>query len=141
MTMNEYFNHIGKFKDKIIVISAANDCSGHIGKFHEKEHFGLQMHIGYRNSYVAVVDFKRDFVYEHADKALHDCSYQVGNRYIDIISAGFDTGNLSSIVVDGVDFSKNKRGLNIVVFHYRTLAVVDSFWVDSCEDENLVIRR
>ncbi|MBW7452788.1 hypothetical protein K0U00_01860 [Paenibacillus sepulcri] len=35
---------------------------------------------------------------------------------LDIVSAGFDSGNFSSIKIDGQEFSPNLRGINIVVY-------------------------
>ncbi len=141
MNLNEYFSNRKLFKDSIIVISAKDDCSGKLRRFTAKSILGLEMSVGFRNSYVAVVDLKRGFVYEHATKERYECSYQVGDRFIDIITAGRDCGDCSSIVVGSNEFSHNKRGLNIALFNYKTLVLQDSFFVDTCSDDALLIRR
>ncbi len=141
MNLNEYFSDVRRLKDKIIVMTGQNECSSKLGKFHSKEHLGLSMNVGYRNSFVAVVDLKRGFVFEHADKACYECSYQVGKRFIDILSAGYEAGNTCSVVVGNTEYAKKRRGLNVVILHYKSLALVDSFWVDTCEDKELLVRR
>ena len=141
MDINEYFSDIRHFKNKIIVISAKDEPSRFAGRITAKDSLGLRMSIGYRNSYVAVVDAKRGFVYENASKSSYDCSYKVGRRFIDIRSAGFENGNVSSIKIGDKEFSSNRRGLNVAVFHYRTLALVDRFFVDTNEDKNLSVKR
>ena len=141
MNINEYFADVRRLKNKIIVIVGQNECSSKLGKFHSKEYLGLAMDVGYRDSFVAVVDFKRGFVFEHADKTRYECSYQVGKRFIDIYSAGYESGNTCSVVVGNTEYAKKRRGLNVVVFHYKSLGVVDSFWVDTCEDKELLVRR
>ena len=141
MNLNEYFSNTRYFKNKIIVISAKNEPSKKIKRFLSRENLGLKMEIGYRNSYIAVIDNKRGFIFEKADKDIQECSYKVKNKYIDIISAGFESGDKSSIKIDSVEYSNNRRGLNIAIFHYKSLALVDKFFVDTCEDSSLTIRR
>ena len=46
-------------------------------------------------------------------------------------SAGFDTGNISSIVIDGHEYSQNGRGMNIVVYDLNKKEVVDSTYFDT----------
>lgn len=141
MDINQYFSNMKYFKNKIIVISAKDEPSRKLTLLEFKENLRLKMEIGYRNSYVAVIDNKRGFVYEKADKNIIDCSYQIKNNYIDIVSAGFDNGNKSSIKIGETEYSKNKRSLNIAIFHYKSLLLVDSFYVDTYEDKSLTIRR
>ena len=57
-----------------------------------------------------------------------------------IVSAGALAGNNSSILIDGVEYSKNLRGLNIVVFSNDKESVIDSFNVDTFK-ENMPVYR
>lgn len=50
---------------------------------------------------------------------------------LELSSAGYLQGNISSIKIDGVEYSKNKRGLNIVVYDLDNNEVVDSINVDT----------
>lgn len=52
----------------------------------------------------------------------------------DIVSAGYECGNESSIRIDGIEYGKNQRGLNIVVYNHVTKTVIDSVCFDSYEE-------
>ena len=56
----------------------------------------------------------------------------LGECVIHAESAGFSSGNTSEIQVDGVEYSKQKRGLNIVLYHKLTGQVVESVQFDTC---------
>ncbi|MDR3328193.1 MAG: hypothetical protein LBT04_08820 [Prevotellaceae bacterium] len=61
-----------------------------------------------------------------------------------ILSGGTNTvpyGPNSIIAVDGKNYSRYGRGLNIVIFNRQTQKVQDSFSVDTFEDKNLKIVR
>ena len=141
MKLNEYFSNVKNLKRKIIVISVKDEASKHIKNFYNKVNLGLDMNINYRDSYVAVVDLSRDFVYELAQQQQIDCSYQVGKKFIDIISAGFASNNKSSIVVDNKEYSFDKIGLNIAIFNYKNLKLIDRFNVNSYAGGSLTINR
>ena len=141
MNINEYFENFSNFENKIVVIAVKDDASRFADRISFKEKFGLQMNIKYRNSYIAVIDPKRDFVYENVSKESYECSYQVKRKFIDIRSAGYDTGNAASIMRGSREFAPNRRGFNVAVFHYRTLALVDRFFVDLSGDSNLTVKR
>ena len=51
-----------------------------------------------------------------------------------ITSAGADAGNKSSIKIDGKEYSKSMRGLNIVVYDNDIMRVVDSVNFDTSSD-------
>jgi len=141
MTLNEYFKNPRRFKNKIIVISARDEASRYISKFKAGLRLGLDMKIKFRASYVAVIDMKRDFLYERSSDSKIECSYKVNSKYIDIVSAGFDSGNISSIRVGDREYSANLTGLNVAVFKSRSLRPVDRFVTDSFLDETLTVRR
>lgn len=48
-----------------------------------------------------------------------------------IISAGYACGNVSSIVINNVEYSRNMRGLNIVVYDNQKAEVIDSVCFDT----------
>ena len=141
MDLNEYFKNWKKFKNKIIVISVKDEASKHLKQFTSKVDLKLKMDIKFRGSYVAVVDMKRNFWYENASKDKIECSYQVKDKYIDIVSAGFDAGNKSSIKIGLDEFSYNKTGLNISIFNFKNLKLIDSFYVNTYINGLLKIER
>jgi hypothetical protein len=50
---------------------------------------------------------------------------------LELESAGYEEGNTSSIKIDGIEYSKNKRGMNIVVYDLNKGEVVDSVNFDT----------
>ncbi len=57
-----------------------------------------------------------------------------------IISGGMENGNISSIVIDGKEYSKNCRGLNIVVYNNEKDKVVDTVAFDTYGQKMTVTR-
>ena len=141
MTLNEYFENSKKFRNKIVVITAKDEASKYIKKFVCGAKLNLKLNLKYRNSYVAVIDPRRDFLYEETSASKIECSYKVNDKYIDIISAGFLSGNVSSIKVGEDEYSLNKTGLNIAIFNYKTLKIIDAFWCDTYSNGNLILQK
>lgn len=54
-----------------------------------------------------------------------------GRSYYEISSAGYENGNTCSIRIDGTEYAKNMRGINIVVYNHVTKTVVDSVCFDT----------
>ena len=141
MNVNEYFSNPKRFKRKIIVMSVKDEASRYISGFTARFGMGLNMNLKFRGSYVAVIDMKRDFLYEKNASSKIECSYRVGNKYIDIISAGFESGNTSSIKVGDNEYSFNATGLNVAIFKNKSLRIVDRFVCDSFLDGDLTVKR
>lgn len=139
MNLNEYFKRIKKYKNCIIVISGKDESAKYINNFVMKGNLHLNCKIGNRDSYVALIDFRREFVYEKNSQQRIACSYQVDEKFIDIISEGYNCGNKSSIKVGFNEYSLNRRGVNIAIFNAKTLKLVDKFAVDSHGDETLTL--
>ena len=93
----------------------------------------------YRSSFYAVIS--PDGVYEDvaADAAVSRKGV-VGDVPYAIASAGYWVGNYSSIRIDGVEYSKNARGMNIVVFDNQTGQVVDSIGINTSVQSMMVKR-
>ncbi len=56
-----------------------------------------------------------------------------GSSYT-MVSAGSGTGNISSICIDGTDYSLNRRGLNVVLYDLKRGEVVDTAVINSVGD-------
>lgn len=140
MDLNTYFKKPKKFKNKIIVITVKDSANVHYGKFTNRKLYHLEKNLNFRDSLIAVIDMKNNFVYENVSNTLINGTYQVKDNYIDIVSAGYKTGNVSSVKVKNKEFSLGKRGLNVVIFNQK-LRCIDSFYVDSYEDKTLLVKR
>ncbi len=51
---------------------------------------------------------------------------KIGGRPVKVVSASFNKGNYCAVVLDGVDYSNGRRGLNFVVVDKATGMVVDT---------------
>lgn len=63
-----------------------------------------------------------------------------GRVHYEIQSAGWNSGNDCSIKIDGWEWAKRQRGLNIVVYSPALRQVVDSVCFDTCAPEMRCIR-
>lgn len=87
-----------------------------------------------RNSYYAVIS--ADGIVEDVSDAKLETGgtiQKTGAEYT-IVSAGFECGDYSSIIIDGVEYSRNSRGLNIVVYNNESGQVVDAVCFDTYGD-------
>ena len=85
----------------------------------------------HRNSYYAVIS-SQGIVERIGEQALSaQGSFRNGRCTYKISSAGYDVGNNCSIVINNVEYAKNKRGLNIVVYDTIYRKVVDSVSFDT----------
>lgn len=86
----------------------------------------------YRQSYYAVI-VPHGVQEEAGDKALSFSGKANGITFT-VESEAFEYGNYSSIFIDGVEYSKNMRGLNIVVYDNERGIVQDSINFDTFLD-------
>lgn len=138
--ITKYFNNISdlisKYNNFILFISAKDECSWSIDKnvMDQLNKLGIRSNLinKYRYSFYAIKGPNID----KEDLALKKITTQgkiINNGEItySITSAGFDTGNISSIIINGRDYSKNWRGLNIVVYDFAFHRVIDTVNFDT----------
>ena len=76
-------------------------------------------------------------IYDYAVGSIKYSGYVDGLKYV-ISSAGYWSGNYSSIVINGTEYSKNCRGLNIVVVENGVVSEAIAF--DTWAQEMTVTR-
>ena len=141
LTLNNYFDKIANFKDVIVILSAKDEALAKLKYFRNKKSIDLKMKMNYRDSYIAILDAKRNFIYEKSDAQKIEYIYKFDQKSIYVASAGFLTGNLSKIIVngDGKNLSSQKTGLNIVILNSETLDVVDIAYCNTHDDKDLIV--
>lgn len=93
----------------------------------------------FRKSYYAVI--AADNVLEKKSDEVIQQSGNIGNHEYIIISGGNNTtGNISSVQIDGEEYSKNRRGINIVVYDLQKEQVTDSVTFDTFAPEMTITR-
>jgi hypothetical protein len=102
--------------------------------------FAFELEGKWRNSYVAVKT--QDEVFEKiSDQEIKkDGTYRDGRMGYKITSAGAECGNSASINLAGIEYSKNQRGINIVVYDNIGQKVVDSVCFDTHVAEETACR-
>ena len=93
--------------------------------------FAFEMDGKWRNSYVAVKTQDETFEKVSDQQINQDGTYRNGRLGYKITSAGADCGNIASISLAGTEYSKNQRGINIVVYDNIGQNVVDSVCFDT----------
>ncbi|MEG1524371.1 MAG: hypothetical protein RRZ24_00145 [Clostridia bacterium] len=81
-------------------------------------------------SYFGILNSMKVQYEEHAAAAL-SYSENIDGIVVDAISQGYDTANPISIKIDGVEYSKNGYGINIVVYDKLLKRVIDSVCFDT----------
>lgn len=150
----------------VIVMSGRDECSTHRKRFLEVIGLPLQADVPWRDSYVAVIDdgtvridesskeelrTEYEFVaghpnysVEYLDHKLKVCCAPLRYCRIRIKSRGFNGSpgrDKSEILVDNIDYSINKIGINMVVIDKETGEVVDSININTYSDAGLKINR
>ena len=91
----------------------------------------------YQSSYIAAIKDGEILTEEISDEKL---SYQteIENISLEVISAGYNSGNTASIKINNVEYAVNQRGLNIVVYDTKENCVADSVCIDTYWDNRVI---
>ncbi len=114
-------------QNKIIIISVRDEATRKLPKsfIDLASQRGSQIStLTYRGSYGAIFDGDKLVNEQLAENKSTNFRHLLDSYSIDVISGGKNTGNLSKIVINDVDYSKNKRGLNIVTIDKETREIL-----------------
>lgn len=164
--LREYFAILKAESRYVVVLSGRDECSNQWGRFLETSGLLLRKDVQWRNSYVAVVDegviriddksneelnLNYEFVVGHSNYSveylngkLRVCCDPLRYCKIKIKSRGFTVlsgRDRSEIIVDNIDYSMNRIGINMVVVDKETGEVVDSININTYSDPGLKICR
>lgn len=127
-------------RNAVIFLSVNDDAAGSMTGtlVEDMKALGLQTDLRgqYRSSYYAVIT-EDNVLEEISEEAVEQSGIIDGLEYY-ISSAGNKAGKYSSIIVNGEEYSKNVRGINIVVVEEGI--VRDSIAFDTCIPEMTVTR-
>lgn len=119
----------------IIALSVKDDASSSLDEATQEALWGLGLKenlVGkHRHGYVAIID-GHNVVYEVLSEDRIECAQVICEHNIEVVSAGYAAGNVSRICIDGIERSRNGRGINLVVFDKLTGKIVDSITFDTC---------
>jgi hypothetical protein len=139
--IHEYLNMLDQ-PNYLVLISAKDEASAKFDDFAENyQNLGFSgiLRGKFRYSYIGVLD-SREVLYEKvADDELSalEYSFSLNELEIKIVSRGYyvkNTTPLSSITINGKEYSQNRIGLNIVVYDKTDKRIVDSVNFDTFWD-------
>ena len=124
-----------------VLMAVNDDCSGAMSDTAREywRELGLQYDLAgqVRKSYYAVIA-DGEIREELTEEPLHlQGTIDGGQAVFSLDSAGFYSGSICSILIDGEEYSLNTRGLNIVVYDTLTDRVIDSVNIDIRTDAGI----
>ena len=133
----EYLKRLETVKNRYAVIISVKDTPGVVFKkeivpLMEKLGLNISLYDKHWHPYIAVIDCGK-VLYEELGDIEDKLAFEttIGKAKLEIISAGFKSSNVSKIIIDGTDYSKNMRGLNIVVYDKDNQCVLDKVCFDT----------
>ena len=138
-----YFAHyINNIQDPnhVIVLSVKDEAANALDADMQQALHGLGLSETlaeqYFYSYAAIID-GYDIVFEELSPEGISHEQNVAGTDIFVHSAGQEVGNASSIMLDGKEYSRGQRGINIVIFDRATGKIVDNVAFDTCAMPNV----
>ena len=132
----DYLSRIGS-KRYIAMIAVNDDASFSVSSELQEVLNGLGLKeslIGaYRKSYIVLLDSGK-VIYEKMSDQILEYTTELHGLRIEMMSAGGNSGSYSNILINGVDYSQDKRGLNIVLYDKFMKTVLDSVCFDLYAD-------
>jgi len=133
----EYLNNLNRVKGKYVICISVKDTPGVIFKPEFDPYLqalGVSASLVKKHwqPFIAVID-AGEAIYEKIGDISEQMIYEVivDRIRIRITSAGYKSANRSEIIVNNIDFSQNRRGLNFVIIDKKTGMVVDSVCFDT----------
>lgn len=168
--LNSYITEAIKIPHIVILIAVCDSANRYWNSFESRHLLGIKEDLSksWRLSYLAVIDRDNDVCVEKMTDKWNGVEYSYSFNDVDDHSASIFTEEImqqyegmpsenhcwvyscamdshkytkSSIVINGTDYSINKRGINIVIYSKERAKVIDSISVDTFADPNLSIKR
>lgn len=150
--IDKYIELLSGLDDVTIFIATSDDAATRLSASTSnklKKLLSLNADIYFRGSYCAVID-DGQVVFDQGspnEVVSNSGTLSNGSEYT-IVSAGFNSGSMCSVVIDGVEYAPNTRGINFVIFDnengevieycafdtYATNCVLDSYDYDELQD-------
>lgn len=152
----EYISYVNEYDNYTLLISVKDEAAGTLT---EEQRSGFKKigltelaRLEYREAYIGVLEdeatiyedtqewLNREEAETESEEALY-IEYEGvlpdGTEYI-LQSGGYEYGDVSSCVIDGIEYSLNQRGLNIVVYDNERSEVVDVANFDTCVESERI---
>lgn len=127
-----YLNELVEDENYIIFLSVKDEAANSLDEKARESFAALGLtelsQLEFRDSYVGIIDGGEILVEKrsHEEGTLRAEYFEYG-----VVSGGADSGDISSIMIDGIEYSLNSRGMNIVVYNKVTKLIVDTITFDT----------
>ena len=156
--LNSYIQKALQIPHAVLFLSVRDTANKFWNSFDIKK-LGLEADLSekWRQSYIAVVDTDGIIKHEGKRNNYRDIRYQFtfddledksenslpldNYAYLSSYAMGKGHYTKSAIIINGEQYSLNRRGLNIVVYSKEESRVIDSIVVDLWADPNLTVKR
>ena len=142
---SDFFNDIIQDEDLVTIICAKDECSKYFKKFVSDTGFDCLTKIPLRRkAFIAVVSGKSLVYCSEIDKprVFWDYHFEECNLFATVVSEGYNCGTCNSkIIINNIDYSVNRRGLNFVILNKKTGKIIDSINIDTWLNDEFRIFR
>ena len=133
---NTYFQMIQNMRDVTIFISVRDDMKRCISQedIETINRFGIQTRIEelqYSDALTIVIEDGKVIYEESSNGTIKHTGLLRDGKMYQIISSGYLADDNSQIIIDDVNYSANKRGINVVVYDHESGLVIDSCTFDT----------
>lgn len=132
-----YLDMLSLYRQELIIAVAVKDTPGFAftEEMAEKMRaFGCRISLVDKHwkGYVALIDGGK-IIAENISRKEERVAYvgNLGGKNYKVVSRPYRQGNISAIIIDGVEYSENRRGVNIVVLDKSLNAVIDTVSFDT----------
>lgn len=132
-----------QLNDKIIFFASSDDMASGLGEKEREtlQSLGFQTEFSYGNSFLAIIE-NGEVKYESSSNREISFSGKTSafDRSYFLFSSGWYTGPQASIVINGKEYARNNRGINIVVYDEVRDIVLDSVCFDTWDKNGTAYR-
>ena len=142
----DYFRHIRNLENCVVCVAVRGTVGKHFDFFMQKLFrtigFSEKIYKKYWSGYVGVVK-SGTTICDKISRMNHSAEFidDIDFTKFNICSRPNKAGNSASIVIDGVDYAMNTRGINVVVYDMSTQRVVDSVAFDTAKKALPMLRK
>lgn len=133
--LNSYLQKLSEMKNILVCISVKDTAGFCLSEGINKLLMNLGMKTNlvnkHQQSYVGILYGKTSYVERIVKDNISFLDVYVQRMHIQLLSKGFRVGDMSSICIDGKEYSVNERGLNIAVVDVKKRKVLDSVCFDT----------
>ena len=146
-TVKEYLDIVLSGRERYLLFLSVSDSANKYWTKVPVERLGIKSDLSdvWRKSFLAVYDTKCGLMYEEMasnnKKLVYNASVDQEQYYITSHAMGRRKYTKAVISINGQNYARNGRGLNMVVFDCKHGHVIDSVYVDLWADPTLTIKR